>query len=99
MAIAGKIMLRPMGVYDPAMIYDILDMVTYNKCMWISRKPNTVGIEPTDANSEYWMLAISDLVEPERISEDQIDTLEPIDAIEIDGTPITNDEIDEVLEG
>ena len=92
-------MLRPMGKYDPSMIYDILDMVTHNKGLWISKKPNTVGIEPTSENSEYWMLAIDDVSDPDRITEEQIDTLEPIDAIEVDGTPITNEEIDEVVEG
>lgn len=96
MAIAGKIMLRPMGEYDPTYVYDILDMVTYNKCLWISRKPNMVGIEPNEANAEYWQLAISEVTT--RITEEQIDTLEPIEAIETDGEPISEEEIDDIVE-
>lgn len=58
MAIAGKIMPRPMGDYESATVYGILDIVSHNNRPWICRKADTVGIEPTTDNAEYWMLMI-----------------------------------------
>lgn len=59
MAVAGKIMPRPMGDYDTSTVYEVLDIVSHNERPWICRKPNTVGVEPSDDNSEYWMLLIN----------------------------------------
>lgn len=57
--VAGKIMPRPRGLYDPTAIYDILDMVNYNNMLWMSKKSNLQGVEPTESDTENWMLCIT----------------------------------------
>lgn len=61
-AVVGKVMPRPMGAYDKTTTYDILDMVTYNDALWMCKEPNTVGIEPNEANSSKWQLLIKSSV-------------------------------------
>lgn len=58
MAIAGKIMPRTMGAYDASVVYGVLDIVTHAEKPWICRRPDTVGIEPTKDNADYWQLLI-----------------------------------------
>lgn len=58
MATAGKVMPRPMGTFDLTGVYDILDMVTHNNKLWISRVKNNVGHTPIETDETYWMLAI-----------------------------------------
>lgn len=58
MAIAGKVMPRPMGEFDLTAVYDILDMVTHNNKLWISRAAGNVGNTPVETDTEHWMLAI-----------------------------------------
>lgn len=55
---AGKVLPRLMGEYDPSVTYDVIDFVTYNG-FWICKQPGTVGIEPSEANSDHWMLVMS----------------------------------------
>ena len=56
--VAGKIMPRPMGKYDPSTTYRILDMVTLGNKLWIAKRSNLIGIEPNASNSNYWMLGL-----------------------------------------
>lgn len=55
----GKILPRPRGTYDPAAIYNIVDFVSHNNCLWLCKQQNTVGIEPTADNSDHWQLGVS----------------------------------------
>lgn len=52
-------MPRPMGTYDPAAVYDILDLVSYNNSLWICKVANTVGVEPTTEATDTWQLAVN----------------------------------------
>ena len=53
MANAGKILIMPKGYYRTDIAYEVLDMVNHNKATWVAKK-TVIGIEPSDANSEYW---------------------------------------------
>ena len=57
-AIAGKVMPRPRGPYDPNALYDIIDFVNHKNKLWMSKKPNLQGIEPSEDDTENWMLCI-----------------------------------------
>lgn len=52
-AIAGRILILPKGEYDATLTYEFLDLVNHNGRSWLAKKSST-GVEPTDANSEYW---------------------------------------------
>lgn len=43
----------PKGDYDASVEYGMLDMVSHGGTSWVAKKA-TVGIEPSDANAEYW---------------------------------------------
>lgn len=58
MAVAGKVMPRAMGAYSPSVVYGVLDVVSHNSKPWICKKNNTVSIEPSASNSEYWQLLL-----------------------------------------
>lgn len=51
--IAGRILIIPKGDYDANASYTMLDLVSHNGTSWLARK-NATGIEPSEANSEYW---------------------------------------------
>ena len=53
MASAGRILIMPKGNYDSSATYKILDLVNHNGTSWLAKKTAT-GIEPSDANNEYW---------------------------------------------
>ena len=53
MANAGRILIMPKGNYDASKTYEMLDLVSYNGTSWLAKK-TVKGIEPSDANSEYW---------------------------------------------
>jgi hypothetical protein len=53
MAIAGRILLMPKGAYNRNETYEMLDMVDYADVTWIAKK-TSVGITPSESNSEYW---------------------------------------------
>ena len=53
MASAGRILIMPKGNYDASTTYEMLDLVYYNETSWLAKK-TVVGIEPSDASSEYW---------------------------------------------
>lgn len=52
-AIAGRVLILPKGEYDATVAYEFLDLINYGGRSWIAKK-SSVGIEPTDANAEYW---------------------------------------------
>lgn len=56
MPIAGKVMPRPMGDYDPATIYGVLDIVNHDERPWLCRKDNVQGVEPTVLNTDTWQM-------------------------------------------
>lgn len=62
MADAGKIMFTLKGDYDETVPYEILDVVTYDSSLYVSRINNNLGYAPSD--TEKWQLLIqkSDVV-------------------------------------
>lgn len=52
-AIAGKVMIRPRGDYNPSAVYDMLDLVKYDNKPWICRRNNISGITPVEGDD--WM--------------------------------------------
>lgn len=59
MASAGRILIMPKGDYDANSTYDNLDLVKYKGTSWLAKKESK-GIEPSEANAEYWQ----DVFEP-----------------------------------
>lgn len=53
MAAAGRILIMPKGDYKEESQYELLDLVKHNGTSWIAKKAS-IGIEPSEANSEYW---------------------------------------------
>ena len=53
MASAGRILIMPKGTWSAETEYEMLDLVYYNGTSWLAKK-SSVGIVPSDANSEYW---------------------------------------------
>lgn len=72
-AIAGKVMPRPRGLYDENALYDILDVVNYKNKLWIAKKPNLQGVEPSELDTDNWMLAIDSKGEDIQALEASID--------------------------
>lgn len=72
--VAGKVMPRPRGPYDPAALYMILDMTVYNNKLWMSKKNNLQGIEPSESNKDSWMLCIDSKAEDLTVLEAAINT-------------------------
>lgn len=59
MASAGRILIMPKGDYDANSTYENLDLVKHKGTSWLAKKESK-GIEPSEANSEYWQ----DVFEP-----------------------------------
>ena len=53
MTSAGRILIMPKGNYVESVTYEMLDLVYYDSAAWLAKK-TTVGIEPNEANGEYW---------------------------------------------
>ena len=53
MASAGRILIMPKGEWKAETEYEMLDLVTHNGASWLAKK-NAKGIEPSEANAEYW---------------------------------------------
>jgi len=53
MASAGRILIMPKGDYDANSTYENLDLVKYKGTSWLAKKESK-GIEPSEANTEYW---------------------------------------------
>lgn len=55
MASAGRILIMPKGNWDANTEYEMLDLVFAKNTSWLAKK-NSVGIEPSVENAEYWFL-------------------------------------------
>lgn len=53
MASAGRILIMPKGDWAAETEYEMLDLVYHNGTSWLAKK-TTKGIEPSEANKEYW---------------------------------------------
>lgn len=53
MANAGRILIIPRGDYNEEYKYEMLDLVGYGAATWLAKK-TSIGIEPSEANTEYW---------------------------------------------
>lgn len=53
MASAGRILIIPKGNYNAETEYEMLDLVSNSGASWLAKKV-VKGIEPSDANAEYW---------------------------------------------
>lgn len=53
MASAGRILIMPKGNYNAETEYEMLDLVCHNGTSWLAKKA-VKGIEPSEANNEYW---------------------------------------------
>lgn len=53
MASAGRILIMPKGNWSAETEYEMLDLVYHNGTSWLAKK-DVVGVEPSEANSEYW---------------------------------------------
>lgn len=62
MASAGKILIMPKGNWDKDTTYEMLDLVSHNGGSWIAKK-TVLGIEPTEANTEYWQNMMKENIE------------------------------------
>ena len=56
--VAGRIMIVPKGSYDANTLYKILDAVTLDNKLWLAKKSNLIGIEPSESNIDSWMLCV-----------------------------------------
>lgn len=56
---AGRILIIPKGDYNSIKPYFQLDFVRHNKAGWLCKKECT-GVEPSEANPEFWMLVTLD---------------------------------------
>ena len=54
MTSAGRILILPKGNYNAESTYEMLDLVYHNGASWIARTNVASGIEPSDANKNYW---------------------------------------------
>lgn len=79
MKVAGKIIIRPMGEYDAATTYGVLDMVTIGNKLYVAKKNGLIGIDPVTDNNVNWKMLIdgsADLKEFEAAINQQITALE-----------------------
>ena len=50
---SGRILIIPKGDWNVETTYTMLDLVYHNGTSWLAKK-ESVGVEPTNENSEYW---------------------------------------------
>lgn len=53
--VAGRIMPLPKGEYASISVYNMLDMVRYDNCLWIAKKNQIVNVTPSKENEDTWM--------------------------------------------
>lgn len=93
MASAGRILIMPKGNYNAETEYEMLDLVSLNGKTWLAKK-NVVGIEPSDANSEYWhdLVDIDDIVD-EKIASQNGEWIYPELLSPFETYPVDNAEV------
>ena len=62
MSSAGRILIMPKGDWNKDTTYEMLDLVSNNGGSWIAKK-TSIGIEPTEANGEYWQNMMKENIE------------------------------------
>ena len=50
---AGRVLIKPRGEWNAETTYHMLDLVNHKGYAWLSKR-TVIGIEPTNANAEYW---------------------------------------------
>ena len=82
MASAGRILIMPKGNYDSSVKYEMLDLVYHSNTSWLAKK-DSVGIEPSDSNVEYWhkLCESTDLT----VIEQRLAALESAGSIDLSG--------------
>ena len=65
---AGRILIMPKGDWNAEAEYGMLDLVKHNGTSWLAKK-ESIGIEPSNDNSEYWQ----NMFEPETFVESMIE--------------------------
>lgn len=84
---------NPKGDYDPTATYGPLDIVTYDSVIWLCKKSDVKGVEPSTDKKDTWQL----LFEIDTITTDMIDAMEPVEITDEANALITTDEIDTLL--
>ena len=81
------------GTYSSTTTYNILDAVSHNDCFWICRVDGTIGVEPSEANTATWQLAL----ELTPITEEEIDAFDELEPLDVTLAAITIEELDEIM--
>lgn len=68
-AVAGRVMIMPKGPYDNNTLYKILDAVTFHNKLWLAKKSNLIGVEPSEDNGDSWMLSIDGTTDVNEVGE------------------------------
>ena len=90
--IAGRILIVPKGIYDSAITYSMLDMVTFNYISYIAKK-TVVGISPLDdTTGEYWMQ-----MTPPPTEESEQEVQDAFDYMFNDGVSSTSDDTESTI--
>ncbi len=53
----GRVLILPKGEYNSEVTYYMLDLVLHNGTSWLCKK-SVKGIEPSEANKDYWQILI-----------------------------------------
>ena len=90
MATAGRILIMPKGTWNAETTYENLDMVAHSGRAWLAKK-TSVGIEPSDANAEFW----HDFLGMDVFTEENPPTAAQVGALPIEGggTVSNNDSV------
>ena len=68
MPTAGRILIILKGDWNSDTQYEMLDLVKHNGTSWLAKK-ESIGIEPSNENAEYWQ----NVFEPEAFVESMIE--------------------------
>ena len=86
MATAGRILIMPKGAWAAETTYENLDMVAHSGRAWLAKKAS-VGIEPSDANAEYW----HDFLGMDVFTEENPPTAAQVGALSLNGGAVIGD--------
>ena len=86
--VAGRIMPLPKGNYTSISVYNILDMVRHDNCLWIARKSQLVDVTPSKENSDSWM-QVTELSDIDVIRNNIRELMTSVDAAEVNIDTLT----------
>lgn len=86
MATAGRILIMPKGTWNAETTYENLDMVAHSGRAWLAKK-TSVGIEPSDANAEFW----HDFLGMDVFTEENPPTAAQVGALSLNGGTVIGD--------